>query len=61
MADIMNIKLGNQLAHLKDKDIQEVFEQYARQKECSKSVLLRDLEDILYCAEFDKNRNRIKS
>ena len=58
MADIINIKLGNQLASLKDKDLQEVFEQFARKRECSKSSVLRDLEDILYCAEFDKNRNR---
>ena len=34
MADIINIKLGNQLASLKDKDLQEVFEQFARKREC---------------------------
>lgn len=63
--DTTNKHIGNQLSQMSDKDIKEVFEQYAHKlgfdkfdsgKNWEVSVLHK-LNDILMCNYFDNNGN----
>lgn len=63
--DTTNKHIGNQLSQMSDKDIKEVFEQYAHKLELDKFdsgknwevSVLHKLNDILMCNHFDNNGN----
>lgn len=63
--DTTNKHIGNQLSQMSDKDIKEVFEQYAHKLELDKFdsgknwevSVLHKLNDILMCNYFDNNGN----
>ena len=65
--DTTNKHIGNQLSQMSDKDIKEVFEQYAHKLELDKFdngknweiSVLHILNDILMCNRFDNNGNML--
>lgn len=65
--DTTNKHIGNQLSQMSDKDIKEVFEQYAHKLELDKFdngknweiSVLHILNDILMCNHFDNNGNML--
>lgn len=65
--DTTNKHIGNQLSQMSDKDIKEVFEQYAHKLELDKFdsgknwevSVLHKLNDILMCNHFDNNGNAL--
>lgn len=65
--DTTNKHIGNQLSQMSDKDIKEVFEQYAHKLELDKFYngknweisVIHKLNDIFMCNHFDNNGNAL--
>jgi hypothetical protein len=52
-----NKHYGNVLSKLTDRDIKEVFEQWAFKMNISESSLISRIQDMLFCDKFNEREN----